>query len=203
MLRVFNYTFCLVLLVCLLPLRAIANNVTDDEDGKSLTKCQIAEQEVLFSSDLAEASISKHFKLLGRAKFSVLFWDIYESALFTSDGQRPLSTPCQHSMFEIQYLRDISKKELLENTKAQWQHLSVENNVYQPYLQILDSIWPDIKAGDQLTLLNKGAITVFYFNQKKLGAIESNTFAHLFLSIWLDKNTTEPLLRQQLLGELI
>lgn len=201
MLREFSYTMFFIILVGLFPLKAIANVV--DASVKSLTQCRVTEQEAIISSDLARATIDKHFKLLGRAKFSVLFWDIYESALFTSDGQRPLSNACQHSMFEIQYLRDISKKELLENTKAQWQHLTVDKNIYQPYLLILEDIWPDIKAGDQLTLLNKGPITVFYFNQKKLGEIESTTFAHLFLSIWLDKNTTEPKLRQQLLGELI
>lgn len=143
------------------------------------------------------------FKLLGQAKLSILFWDIYESKLFTSDGKLPLSGHCQHSMFEIQYLRDISKQELLDNTLAQWQHLAIDEEQYMPYLLALESIWPDIKAGDQLTLLTNAATTVFYFNQQKVGEIESEQFADLFLRIWLDENTSEPKLRQQLLGELI
>ena len=153
--------------------------------------------------NLFEQPTTNDFKLLGQAKLSILFWDIYESKLFTSDGKLPLSNDCQYSMFEIQYLRDITKQELLDNTLSQWQHLAIKQAEYTSYLAMLESIWPDIKSGDQLTLLNNATTTVFYFNKEKVGEIESEQFADLFLRIWLDENTSEPKLRQQLLGDLI
>ncbi len=145
----------------------------------------------------------KHFQQLGKAKLSVLFWDIYESTLYTSDGKLPFSSnACQQTLFEIRYLRDISKKELLENTESQWRYLNVEKATYSDYLTLLNDIWPDIQAGDQLSLLTQGSVTVFYFNQQKIAEIENRLFGELFLRIWLDENTSEPKLRQQLLGDL-
>ena len=145
----------------------------------------------------------KHFRQLGSAKFSVLFWDIYQSTLLTTDGQPPFSNRCQHALFEIQYLRDISKQELLENTISQWRHLALNESDYIEFVPLLDGIWPDIKAGDQLSMLSQAGTTVFYLNRQSIGAIDSAGFAKLFLSIWLDENTSEPKLRQQLLGEKI
>jgi hypothetical protein len=185
---------------------AFADNIEKNTPSLSsidANGCKAVKLKTTEINNLADDIASRDFKLLGQAKFSVLFWDVYQSRLLTSDGQLPLSHDCQYSMFEIQYLRDISKQELLDSTLAQWQHLEIDEEQYMPYLLALESIWPDIKAGDQLTLLTNAATTVFYFNQQKVGEIESEQFADLFLRIWLDENTSEPKLRQQLLGELI
>jgi hypothetical protein len=184
----------------------VANNLDEKIDAFSsadTNTCQGVKIKAKAANVLAKNMTSRDFKLLGEAKFSVLFWDIYQSRLLTSDGQYPLSHHCQSSLFEIQYLRDISKQELLDNTLAQWQHLAIDKAEYMLYLTVLENIWPDIKAGDQLTLLSRANRTVFYFNQKKIAEIESEEFADLFLRIWLDENTSEPELRTQLLGDLI
>ena len=44
-------------------------------------------------------------------------------------------------------------------------------------------------------------LTDYYFNGKKLGAIEQNGFADNFLAIWLDADTSEPQMRKQLIGQ--
>jgi hypothetical protein len=106
-------------------------------------------------------------------------------------------------LFEIHYLRDISKKELIDNTVSQWQHLSLNENEYLAFLPLLEKIWLDINAGDRLSMLSQKGTSVFYLNRQKIGEIESLTFAKTFLSIWLDENTSEPKLRQQLLGNNI
>jgi hypothetical protein len=179
------------------------NTSTDNERLFNVNHCQTVNLTQPAINVLLDNSVDQNFQLLGKAKLSVLFWDIYESQLFTSDGKLPFSHSCQYSLFEITYLRDISKQELLESTIAQWQYLAIDENEYRSYLAVLEYIWPDIKVGDQLTLLNKANISVFYFNQKKIGEIESKEFANLFLRIWLDENTSEPELRKQLLGDLI
>jgi hypothetical protein len=185
---------------------AVANSADKNLENTKpadMNSCQDVKVKPLMNNYLAKTVVSNNFQLLGTAKFSLLFWDIYQSRLLTSDGQLPLSHNCQHSMFEIQYLRDISKQELLDNTISQWQHLAIDEDEYKPFLVMLENIWPDINSGDKLTLLNNSEITVFYLNQKKIGEIKSEEFADLFLRIWLDENTSEPKLRQQLLGDLI
>jgi len=201
----------LTLLVWLFSLNAVANipieSVTPSDvvvvSDESLIKCQAFDQATIIANDLTKLTTEQHFTLLGKAKFSVLFWDIYESSLFTTDGQRPFSNLCQHALFEIHYLRDISKKELIDNTVSQWQHLSLNENEYLAFLPLLEKIWLDINAGDRLSMLSQKGTSVFYLNRQKIGEIESLTFAKTFLSIWLDENTSEPKLRQQLLGNNI
>lgn len=163
--------------------------------------CSAVEAQQIKPNSLTEHINEQHFTLLGKAKFSVLFWDIYESSLSTADGQRPFSHLCQQLLFEIHYLRDISKKDLIDNTVSQWQHLSFNESEYSAFLPLLESIWQDIKKGDRLSMLTQQNKTVFYLNREHIGEIESSTFAKTFMDIWIDENTSEPKLRLKLLGD--
>ena len=143
---------------------------------------------------------------VGSAKFTVLFWDIYQSALYSPTGQfneeihiksNKLKQPL---LFEIQYLRDISVDDLLARTIEQWQHLGMEDKDYAPYLPQLKKIWPDIKKGDRLALLLQQDSSIFYFNDRFAGDINNPLFGQQFLAIWLAENTSQPKLRRQLIG---
>ncbi len=203
MLRNFNYFIVLMMSLSAMFSSAQASNDIAADNAKRMTQCRATEQTPMTVDELAPSIAEQHFQLLGSAKFSVLFWDIYQSILLTTDGQPPFSHTCQHALFEIHYLRDISKAELLENTLSQWRHLALDEDDYIEFLPLLAGIWPDIKAGDQLSMLSQANSTTFYLNRHRIGVIDSATFAQLFLAIWLDENTSEPKLRQQLLGELI
>ncbi len=203
MLRNFSYGVFLMMMLGTLCSSAQASNDIAADDAKRMTQCRATEQTPVAIAELVPSITKQNFQLLGSAKFSVLFWDIYQSTLLTTDGQAPFSNACQHALFEIRYLRDISKKELLDNTIEQWRHLSLKEQDYQTFVPMLENIWPDIQAGDQLSMLSQANKTIFYLNRQSIGEIDSATFAQLFLAIWLDENTSEPKLRQQLLGELI
>ena len=203
MLRNFSYGVFLMMMLGTMCSSAQASNDIAADNDKRMTQCRATEQTPVATDELVPSITKQHFQLLGSAKFSVLFWDIYQSTLLTSDGQAPFSNACQHALFEIRYLRDISKKELLDNTIEQWRHLSLKEQDYQTFVPMLENIWPDIQAGDQLSMLSQANKTIFYLNRQSIGEIDSATFAQLFLAIWLDENTSEPKLRQQLLGELI
>jgi hypothetical protein len=140
------------------------------------------------------------FKQIGVAKFSVLFWDIYQSKLYTTTGKYPLSRSKDKLLFEINYLRNIDSVELIKRTKEQWQHLNLAKNIYQKYLPELKRIWPNISKGDTLSLLIDNKRSNFYLNHKYIGSITEPEFGQHFIDIWLAKNTSQPLLRAQLLG---
>jgi hypothetical protein len=137
---------------------------------------------------------------VGRAKFTFLFWDIYKSALFTKTGLYG-NTSSGDLIYKIEYLKDIKAEELIKSTVSQWQHLVIDKQQYQHFIPLLEQIWPDIKAGDSLTLYRNDRASVFYFNDKKVGEINDKTFGKLFLDIWLSSNTSEPELRKSLIGE--
>ncbi len=192
-------------IISLWSLHTFANNSNDSvNSAKSINSdisCTALDQQFIKPSNLSEYLAEQPFILLGKAKFSVLFWDIYESALLTTDGHKPFGDTCQQSLFEIEYLRDISKKDLLDNTVSQWQHLSFKESEYAVFLPLLERIWLDINAGDRLSMLTQENKTLFYLNRKFIGEIDSATFAKTFLSIWIDKGTSEPKLRLKLLGD--
>ncbi len=139
------------------------------------------------------------YKEVGRAKFSVLFWDIYDSALYTKSGRYFDQVSAESLLFKINYLKDITTEDLLEQTIQQWQHLEVPKSTYIPYISTLKAIWPNISAGDSLTMLVDNGKSIFYFNNEKVGVIHQQEFSRLFLDIWLSPDTSQAQLRSQLL----
>ncbi len=162
----------------------------------SQLKAEMVETNV--THPLPLSAIKPTLSLVGDATFSVLFWDIYHSELYTSTGDYPVHSD-QFVLFEITYLKEISKQSLITRTREQWQHLGVSDTVYRPYLLQLDECWRDIQPGDQLSLLVKNKRSYFYFNQQLTGVIEQPEFANLFLAIWLSEKTSQPTLRMKLL----
>ncbi len=173
-----------ILLIGLLPMLSIASNAAAMSANANS-----------FPQELTE--IKQPLVLVGKAKFSVLFWHIYDSALFTYDGKYQEDAAF---LFEINYLRDISRDDLIERTVEQWQHLGVDSIKYQPFLADLANIWPNISKGDQLAMWTDGQSTAFYFNQAFQGQIADPAFSQLFASIWLSPQTSQPKLRKKLLG---
>lgn len=149
-----------------------------------------------------KSSVSEETKLLevGRAKFSVMFWDIYDSRLYTTTGKYPVEQDNENVAFEITYLKDIDREDLITRTVEQWEHIGLNQDEFAHYVPLLESIWPNIKAGDSLRLLIEGSRSHFYFNQEHIGSIESTDFGQKFIDIWLSSNTSQPKLRAQLLG---
>ena len=139
-------------------------------------------------------------KLVGSTLFSIFIWDLYKSKLLTTSGKYPMTTDNEYLMYEIEYFKGISSEDLIERTIEQWQHLGVSEVEYRDYLPKLKNIWPDIKAGDTLTLVINKTGSAFYHNKKIVGGINKAEFGPLFLDIWLSEKTSEPTLRSELLG---
>lgn len=148
------------------------------------------------------ADVVEHYQFneIGKAKFSVLFWDIYQSTLFAKGQEYAYFDHNQPVMLKINYLKDISKDELIERTAEQWQHLGIESADVADYTKALAKLWPNIQAGDSLALLLDSQSSTFYYNDQFLGQGPVGSFGRVFLDIWLSPNTSQPKLRQQLLG---
>lgn len=144
-------------------------------------------------------------KPVGSARLSVLFWDIYQSTLYSADGtfsRDDLLPESQRRLaLNIQYLRDIEADELIEATADEWDKLGVLKATYQPWLTQLAAIWPDIQENDELLfVLDDAENGIFYFNHSEIGRVDSPEFAKQFLRIWLDPQSSYPKLRNKLIG---
>ena len=136
---------------------------------------------------------------VGEAKLRVLFWDIYQSRLYTESGnyqrgQRPLK-------LEIQYLLDIKSDALVDRTRTEWEQQGLENANQEQWLAALRELWPDVSQNDVLVLeIDQDNRSTFYHNGNRLGTIEDAGFGQQFVDIWLAPTTTRPELRLALIG---
>lgn len=138
-------------------------------------------------------------KKCGEAKLTVLFWDVYESALYTPDGAyQPGVRPLK---LDIRYLRNIKASDLVKQTRKEWQAQGLAHPQQEAWLAQLEALWPDVAANDVITLMiDQSGNAQFNFNGEPLGAIPEPAFADQFAAIWLSPNTTRPELRAQLIG---
>lgn len=137
---------------------------------------------------------------VGEATLKVMLWSVYDSRLFTADGQyqegqRPLR-------LEIEYLLDIKRDALVKRTQDEWEAMGRDHPEQESWLQQLTELWPNITKNDVLTLvLDAENVATFYRNGERLGSISDPAFGQHFVDIWLSPDCTRPELRLALLGE--
>ncbi len=144
---------------------------------------------------------------VGQARLSMVFFDIYDSTLFSPDGHIASwpNLAKRPTALSITYLRAISAQELLSATKAQWQKLGFSQTHIARWLATLQAIFPDVVKGDSLTYLSQNQRGEFWFRSNAgaslIGEVEDAGLNEAFLAIWLSPSTAYPTLRAQLLGE--
>ncbi|WP_110456267.1 chalcone isomerase family protein [Shewanella algidipiscicola] len=157
---------------------------------------------VMLLSSSVYASPIGQLEKIGAGEMSYLFWTLYRAELFASE--RPLSVNAgnkQVKALRIEYYKTIDKQALVEATAEQWQHLGYSPADIAQWVVPLQRIWPNVTPGDRLTLLvNQSGMSQFYLADQLIGQIDDPRFGEAFLAIWLSENTSEPKLRQQLLG---
>ena len=138
-------------------------------------------------------------KKVGEAKLKVLFWDIFNSSLYSENGEYQVDQFPQ--ALKINYLRDVDSEDLIVRTQNEWEKLGIKKEIFSPWITLLSNIYPDIIKGDTLSFIVKeDQQSDFYLNGKKIGIISDQTFGKNFLRIWLDENCSYPNLRKKLIG---
>ncbi|MCP1340131.1 chalcone isomerase family protein [Idiomarina sp. M1R2S28] len=144
-------------------------------------------------------SVPDDFSKVGQTRLSVYFWDVYDATLYSPTGKYKQD---ERQALLLEYLRDIKAEDLIETTEEEWQKLELNSDKHEQWLEKLNSIWPDIKEGDCLLLVEKEDGTAeFYQGDKLLGEIEDKDFTEQFLAIWLSENSRFESERNELIGE--
>jgi hypothetical protein len=146
------------------------------------------------------AKPTDNLQMIGSAKLRVLFWDVYESFLYSSEQTyKPNTYPV---VLRIRYLRDIKKQDLLKQTDKEWKGLGLSPEQRKLGLSHVENVWPDISKGDELMLaIDENQESTFYYNNKYIAHIDDKLFGQQFLDIWVSENCSRPELREQLLGK--
>jgi hypothetical protein len=98
---------------------------------------------------------------------------------------------------------EFTSEELVERTmKELARHVNATALQKSAWEKQLLALWPNVKKGDSIRadVVPQKQVT-FYFNDTKKGSIRDVIFAQYFTQIWLGENTSEPTLREQLLGQ--
>lgn len=132
------------------------------------------------------------------------FWglQVYDATLWAAPGFRAQSFD-QHALaLELSYLRDLEAEDIARVSLEQMRrHGEIAPEQAQRWRAQLAAVLPDVRRGDRLTGLHRpGQGVAFLHNGRPIGEIADGRFARLFFAIWLGEATSEPALRQALLG---
>ncbi len=138
-------------------------------------------------------------RMVGEARLTFMFWPVYDSRLYSVDGiYREGRLPL---LLEIQYLRDVDAGDLVKHTQSEWQRQGLSHGSEQQWLETLSRLLPDVRENDVLALeVDELGSSTFLVNGRPLGQINDPQFGKQFLAIWLSPDTSQPELRQTLLG---
>lgn len=141
--------------------------------------------------------------VVGQGELSWLGFSVYRASLWTKDGNFQGLEGNKPIALEIIYQRNIEAADLAERTVEEWERLGVfDGEKRDLWGKRLAKIWPDVKPQDSITtLITPDQRTRFYHNDKLLTVLNEPEFGRALLSIWLDPATSEPELREKLIGK--
>lgn len=136
---------------------------------------------------------------LGSGRLTMMFKDVYDISLFSATSNFNAAEPFA---LKIDYLVPIKGDVIADRTIAEMKKQGFnEAQKLMQWKQAINTFFPDVHKGVSLTgFKDKNGHTQFYHNEKWIGQVTDPQFTIRFFAIWLAENTSEPKLRQQLLG---
>ncbi len=142
-------------------------------------------------------------RLLGQAQLRFFGLHIYDARLWV--GAAPLTADWAATPFalELQYARSLNGEEIAERSlKEMRRQGDISATVAERWLGNMKQLFPNVKPGDRITGVNvPGSGVRFFINGQFRGDPRDVDFARTFFGIWLSPRTSEPAMREQLLGK--
>lgn len=142
-------------------------------------------------------------RLHGQGRLRFLGLHVYDIRLWTVEPAiGPEDWPRKPLALEIEYARDLVGRLIAERSLKEMQRAgTLDESASQRWLNTMNTLFPDVKAGDRITGVHlPGGLARFFHNGQVRGEVRDPEFARRFFGIWLADHTSEPGLRAQLLG---
>lgn len=141
-------------------------------------------------------------RLLGQGRLTFLGLPIYDARLWVGDGfvaERFATLPLA---LELEYARKLHGRLIAERSLEEMKRVaSFSDEQGQRWLDAMKQTFPDVAKGDRITGVHRpGDAARFFLNAKPRGELRDTDFAQRFFGIWLSPRTSEPRLREALLG---
>ncbi len=136
---------------------------------------------------------------VGEARLTVLFWDVYDARLYAPEGK--WSADSSYAL-SLTYLRDLDGQKIAERSIKEIREQGFADEItLARWYEMLLAILPDVSDQNQIVGYADGdANTLFYLDGQLIGEIREPEFTRAFFDIWLGEKTSQPKLRDQLLG---
>jgi hypothetical protein len=141
-------------------------------------------------------------RLIGRGTLRFLGLRIYEARLWAGAAPSAADWAAAPLALELQYARALDGARIAERSLTEMRRQEdIATESARRWLGAMTQIFPDVKEGDRITGLNLPGIGArFFVNGQARGEVRDTDFARLFFGIWLSPRTSEPPLRDALLG---
>ncbi len=168
-------------------------------DTLSRTLIGIALSMSLLTTSLAEEwrSLLPGSTQVGQGQLTRFGWSIYQAQLWTQTGKYD---PGQPFALKLIYDRDIAESRIVQASLDEMLKLGAPVQERPGWRAILEQVIDDVKKGESLTGVYRPGEGATFFHQDKRTGVMNEELARHFFAIWLDPRTSEPSLRQALLG---
>jgi hypothetical protein len=148
------------------------------------------------SADVVE---SKALTRRGEAVMRFFGLKVYDIRLWTPD--RPHR---DDEVFALELIYDLGLKgaEIAKRSAEEMRKIGyTDETKLKRWTEVMTKVFPDVKQGDTLVGVSvPGKEARFYSREKFIAAVPDPEFAKAFFGIWLSEKTSEPRLRERLLG---
>jgi hypothetical protein len=158
-----------------------------------------------YAKALPEVVEKEHAGLSVRGEGVLRFFGIkvYNARLWAPAKSLSRSiSPADPFALELVYDLSVKGREIAERSTAEMRKIGYSNEAkLKAWGDEMLRIFPDIKKGESLigvSIPGKGA--KFYSRDKLIASADDPEFAKAFFDIWLSEKTSEPKLRERLLG---
>ena len=146
-------------------------------------------------------------QLWGQGTLRYFGFSIYQAQLWM--GQRPpeagVSWAQQPVVLSLQYQRDFKGEDIAQRSLEEMRrHPLMRKGDQATWLAALKALMPDVRAGERLIGVYQPGQGLQLWHDgaslRELGTAPDALMAQVFMGIWLDPSTSQPELRQRLLG---
>ena len=140
-------------------------------------------------------------KAVGGGLLRIFGFQVYNAYLWTPEGST--FDQAKPYVLDIHYLRTSSARQLAERSIDEMRGQGTGSEaVYAKWITEMQRVFPDVKEGDRLIGVATPTRTAkFFYNGTYRGEVADAAFTEAFFGIWLNEKSSQPGLRERLLGK--
>jgi hypothetical protein len=141
-------------------------------------------------------------RLQGGVRFRYWGFHAYDIQLWTLPSFELGRYEAYPLALSITYAQSIGVQDLVDRSLTEMtRQAPLTEQQRQPWQQALTRAWRDVRPGDRLTgVFRPPHRAQFYFNGKFIATVDEALLVPRFFGIWLSEQTSQPRLREALLG---